>query len=129
MPAPRRHRRAHFSVNGAGPERRIELFALLVVPEGGVFGEMLDLLLDHLALAVEEGGDRAAEPGIGYPVRAVDRRRQIAALQFVRPLGAGLDPLQATVNRKLDCLVIAAFEMQEAVFAVRPPIAAVDRVT
>src|SRR5712692_2459255 len=118
-----------FQPYAPSPRRKPErLFLLLLVAERGVFGEVLDFLLDHLALAIEEGGDRAAERWVGDPVRAVNRRRQIAALQFVGPLGAGLDPRQAALNRELDRLVIAAFEMQKAVFAVRSPIAAVDRV-
>ena len=98
------------------------------VAERREFGELLDLVLDHLALAIEKGGDGAAETGVGDPVRAVGRHRQIAALQFVRPLRAGLDPLQPALDREFDRLVIAAFEMQKAVFAVGAPVAAVDRV-
>ena len=66
--------------------------------------------------------------GIGDPMRAVGRHRQIAALHFVRPLRAGLDPLQAALDRELDRAVIAALEMEERVFAVAAPIAAIDRV-
>src|SRR5947209_19236071 len=91
------------------------------------FGEMLDLLRDHLALAGEERGDGAAEARIGDPMRAIGRYRQIAALQFVRALRAGLDPLQPMIDRELDRPVIAAFEMQKAVFAVGAPVAAIDR--
>ena len=125
MLAPRHRQRAHVSV-----KLRDALFALLLVlmAERREFGEVLDLLLDHLALAGEERGDGAAETRVGDPVGAVDRHRQVAALQFVRPLRAGLDPLQAALDGELDRPVIAALEMQEAVFAVRPPVAAVDRV-
>src|SRR5437588_7230655 len=91
------------------------------------FGEMLDLLRGHLALAGEERGDRAAEARIGDPMRAVGRHRQIAALQFMRALRAGLDPLQPVIDRELDRAVVAAFEMQKAVLAVGAPVAAVDR--
>src|SRR6266567_6378501 len=55
------------------------LLLLLLMAERRVLGEVLDLPLDHLALAIEERGDRAAERRVGDPVRAVDRRRQIAA--------------------------------------------------
>ena len=49
-------------------------------------------------------------------MRAVGRHREVAALQFVRALRAGLDPLQPMRDRELDGLVIAAFEMQKSVF-------------
>src|SRR5579862_3059314 len=98
------------------------------VAERREFREMLDLLLDHLALALDKRRDRAAKAGIGDPVGAVGRRRQIAALQFMGALGARFDALQPALAGELDRPVIAAFEMQEAVFAVRPPVAPVDRV-
>src|SRR5689334_7762184 len=98
------------------------------MPKRRVLRELLDLVLDHLAFAIEKRGHRAAEARIGDPVRAVSRGRQIAALQFVRPLRAGLDPLQPVLTSEFDRAVISAFEMQKAVFAVRAPVAAVNRV-
>src|SRR5215469_3190566 len=88
---------------------------------------MLDLVRHHLALAREKSGNGAAKRRIGDPMRAIGRHRQIAALQFVRALRAGLDPLEPMRDRELDRAVIAALEMQEAVFAMGAPIAAVDR--
>jgi hypothetical protein len=38
-------------------------------------------------------GDGPAKTGIGDPMRAVGRHRQIATLDFVRTLRAGLDAL------------------------------------
>src|SRR5205823_13277016 len=63
------------------------------VAERRELGQLLDLLRHHLAFAREKGGDRTPERRIGDPVRAVGRHREIAALQFVRALRAGLDPL------------------------------------
>ena len=68
------------------------------------------------------------KPGSGIQCARVGRHRQIAALQFMRPLRPGLDPLQPAPNREFDRLVVAAFEMQKAVFAVGAPVAAIDRV-
>src|ERR1700730_18137995 len=96
------------------------------MPERGEFSEPLHLVLDHLALAREELGDGPAERRIGDPVSTVGWHRQIAALDLVWTLGAGLDALQSAGDRKLDCLVIAALEMKEFVLAVAAPIAAVD---
>src|SRR5579864_8668910 len=96
--------------------------------EGRVFCEMLDLLFDHVALPLDKGSNGAAEAGVRDPMGAVGRHRQVAALQFMRSLRARLYPLQAALDRELDGPVIAAFEMQKAVFAVRPPIASVNRI-
>src|SRR3984957_11681508 len=92
-----------------------------------VLGEVLDLLLDHLALAREELRDRAAKALVRDVMRAVGRHRQVAALELMRALGAGLDPLQPVIDRELDRPVIATLEMQHLVVAVAAPIAAVDR--
>ena len=99
----------------------------LSLPERRILGQPLDLALDHVALAREELGDGAAKARVGDPMGAVGRHRQIAALQFVRALRAGLDPLQPARDRELDRPVIAALEMQEFVVAVAAPVAAVDR--
>src|SRR4051794_39654546 len=90
-------------VTGPASNPLIILFRLrLHMPERREFGKLLDLVLDHLAFAIEKRGDGAAEAGIGDPVRAVSRGRQIAALQFVRSLRPGLDPLQPALDREFD---------------------------
>src|SRR5947207_11835149 len=91
----------------AGPATRL----LVLVAKRREFGEVLDLLRHHLTLAGEKGGHGAAEARVRDPMRAVGRHRQVAALQLVRPLRPGLDPLEAAADGKLDRLVIAAFEM------------------
>src|SRR5947209_549747 len=98
------------------------------MPERRELGEVLDLLGDHLALAGQEGGDGAAEAWVRDPMRAVGRHRQIATLQFVRPLRAGLDPLQTPRDGEFNRLVIAALEVEKPIFPVSAPIPAVDRV-
>ena len=52
-----------------------------------------DVVLDHLTLAREELGDGPPETRIRDPMGTVGRHRQIAALDLVRPLRAGLDTL------------------------------------
>src|ERR1700722_4151809 len=85
----------------------------VLVAEGRiVLGEVLDLLLDHLALAREELRDGAAKALVRDVMRAVGRHRQVAALEFMRPLGAGLDAFQPVIDRELDRPIIAALEMQ-----------------
>src|SRR5215469_17223011 len=73
-------------------KRLVRRALFLDLAEGRVvLGELLDLVLDHLALAGEELRDGPAEIGVRDVVRAVGRHRQVAALQLVRALRAGLD--------------------------------------
>src|SRR5438045_5849415 len=89
---------------------------------------MLDFLCHHLAFTREKLGDCPAKPQIGYPVCAVGRHRQVTALELVRSLGARLDALEPMSDGKLDCLVIAALEMQELVVPIPAPVAAINRI-
>src|SRR5439155_24817453 len=91
-----------------------------------IIRQIVDLLRHHLALTREKLSDCPAKPRIGYPVCAVGRHRQVAALDLVRPLSTRLDALQPMSDGKFDCLVIAAFEMQELVVAVTAPVTAVN---
>ena len=61
-------------------------------------------------------------------MRAVGRRRQIAAGELVRALRAGLDPREPMRDGEVDGLVVADLEMQEGMLLERAPIAAVERV-
>ena len=70
---------------------------------------------------------RPAQAGMGDPMRGVGRPRQIAALDLVPPLRAGLDALQPVRDREIDGAVIAEFEMQERPVAAAAPVAAVQR--
>ena len=87
-----------------------------------------DLALDRVAFALDEIVDGAAEAGIGDAVRGVGGHRQVAALDLVLALGAGLDPLQPMRDGVVDGLVVAGLEMQEAVILGAAPVAAVERV-
>ena len=73
-------------------------------------------------------GDRVAEARIGDPVRAQGADRNIAALQLVRALGAGLDPGEAVADGVVYRLVVAGLEMEEPVVALAAPVAAVKGV-
>src|SRR5208337_2052155 len=100
----------------------------IFVPEGRELREPFDLVLDHLALALEELGDGSAKARVRDPMSAVGRHRQVAALDLVWPLRACLDPLQPVGDGKFDGLVIAAFEMEKLVISIASPVPAVDRV-
>src|SRR5579885_3319711 len=101
----------------AAPHRRLVLGA-----------EEVGKPIDGDGFAAEEILDRAPETGIADPVGAVRRLRQVAALNLVRSLGAGLHALQAVVNGEFDGAVVARFEMQERPIADATPVAAVERV-
>src|SRR5215468_4025331 len=96
--------------------------------EGRVFGQRPDLALDGGTLAAEEILDRGGEARLADPMCAPGRRRQVAALDLVLALGAGLDPRQLVRDRVLDGLVVAGLEMQETEVAEAAPVAAVERV-
>ena len=83
--------------------------------------------MDAAPFVVQEIGDRPAQPGMRDPVRRVGRLRQIAALDLVPPLRAGLDALQPVLDRPVDRAVIAKLEMQERPVAAAAPVAAVQR--
>src|SRR3954452_5816813 len=55
---------------------------------------------------------RAAEIGVDDIMRGVGGLRQITSCDLVLALRAGLDPLQAAQNRKIDGLVVADLEME-----------------
>src|SRR5258708_37427710 len=61
-------------------------------------------------------------------MRGIGRRRQIAALDLVLALGAGLDAPHPMRDREVDGAVVAGFEMQQGKVAGAAPIAAVERV-
>src|SRR5262245_14680818 len=96
--------------------------------ERGVLHESTDLALDRRALAAEEILNCGGEAGIADPMRAPGRGRQIAALDLVLALSAGLHPRELVRDRVLDGLVVAGLEMQEAEIAEAAPVAAVERV-
>src|SRR5438270_9917548 len=66
---------------------------------------------------------RAPQAGIDNVMRGVGGLRQVTARDLVLALRAGLDPLKAARNRKIDGLVIADLEMQERVVLDGAPVA------
>src|ERR1700722_15835782 len=90
--------------------------------------ELVHLVRDRAALALEEILDRVGEAGVANPMRAVGRGGEITALNLVRALRPGLDAFQAARDREIDGAVIARLEMQEGKIADAAPIAAVKRV-
>ena len=73
---------------------RLGLRGRFLTPEWREIGESVHFVGNHIAFAREELRDRTAEGWIGNPMGTVRRRRQIAALDFVRPLRARLDALR-----------------------------------
>jgi hypothetical protein len=120
--------RASDCIREIWPLNSLHRRTLVFVPKRRKLGKALYLTLDHVAFAGKELRDCTPESRIGDPVSAVSRRREIAALDLMRPLGARLDALQSVCNCEFDCLIIAAFEMEELVVSIAPPIAAVDRI-
>ncbi len=59
---------------------------------------------------------------------AVGRHRQVAALDLVLALRAGLDAREPVLDGKVDGAVIADLEMQEREIAEAAPVAAIERV-
>ena len=64
---------------------------------------------------------------MGDPVGGVGRLGQVAALDLVLALRAGLDALQAVLDGEVDGAVVAELEMQERPVAAAAPVAAVQR--
>ena len=79
---------------------------------------------DRRAFPLQEILDGLAEALVGDPVGAPGLDRQIAALDLVRPLGAGLDPAQPPLDGEVDGLVVAGLEMQEPDVGRAAPVAA-----
>ena len=69
-----------------------------------------------------------AEPAIRDQVGGISFARQVAALQFMRPLGASLDPGQTALNGVVNGAVITNLEMQHRVMDHCAPIAAVKSI-
>src|SRR5215469_1094540 len=90
--------------------------------------QLLHLVLDRRGFASEKIRRRTAETGIADPMDAVGRLRQVAALDFMWPLCASLDALQAASDREVNGAVVAGLEMQERKIADAAPVAAVQRV-
>ena len=79
-----------------------------------------DLAVDLPRLVLEVVGDRIAQALVGDPVRGIGGHRQVAARELVRPLGAGLDPLEPVGDGVVDGAVVAGLEVQEAVILDAP---------
>src|SRR4051812_32932887 len=69
------------------------------------------LPLHRRPLALEKIAHRAAQPRMGDPMRGIGRRGQVAALDLVLALGAGLDAEQLVLDGEVDGAVVAEFEM------------------
>src|SRR3954451_10492872 len=67
---------------------------------------------------------RPAQTGIDDMMRGVGGLRQVTARDLVLALRAGLDPLQAVLDRELDGLIVADLEMQERMVLDGAPVAA-----
>src|ERR1700719_1629845 len=57
-------------------------------------------------------------------VRAICRRRHVAAQKLMSPLRAGLNPLEASRDRKVYGLVVASLEVQKGMILDRSPVSA-----
>src|SRR6185437_2015809 len=90
--------------------------------------ELLHLAFQGDTPAPHEIGHGAGEARIADPMGAVGRRWQVSALNLVRPLGSGLDPLQPARDGEIDGAVVARLEMEEREIAGAAPIAAIERV-
>src|SRR5260221_5011209 len=91
-------------------------------------GQLVDVLGDAGAFALEEGLDRARELWVREPVRRKRLHRQQAAEQLVLALRAAFEGRYFPGDRVLDRLVVAALEMQERDVLHRTPVAAVKAV-
>ena len=70
--------------------------------------------------------DRYLQPRIAHPMHAVDFGRQEPALELVMALRARLEARQASRDRALDQLVVAALEVQERRVVGAAPVASVE---
>src|SRR5215210_2280517 len=89
---------------------------------GHRLGEQL-LLLRDVAL------DRKPELLVVYRVRAVRQGWEEATRELVFALRAGLEELEAPLDRELDRLIVAKLEVQVALSKGGTPVAAVERPT
>ena len=82
-----------------------------------------DLPVDLPRLVVEVVSDRIPQALVGDPVRGIGGHGQVAAREFVRPLGTGLDALQSVGDGVVDGPVVAGLEVQEAMLLDTAPVA------
>src|SRR5690606_41701859 len=94
--------------------------------ERGVLVQRLDQPRHMGAFLLEIAADGIVEAPVGHPVHGMDRHGKIAAGQLVLTLGTSLDPFQPVPDRVFDCLVVAAFEMQEGMILNAAPVAAIE---
>src|SRR6202162_5014251 len=87
-------------------------------------GEFASRFGDIGAFAPEIVRYRAAQVGVGDVMRGVRGLRQVAARDLVLTLRAGLPPLKASLDRKVEGMREANLEMQDGVMLDRAPVAA-----
>ena len=91
-------------------------------------GQLAAGLGDIGALAAQIVRYGVTKIGVDDVVRGVGRMRQISARELVLTLRAGLDDLEAALDREFDRLIVADLEMQERMMLDRAPVAAEQRV-
>ena len=79
------------------------------------------------AFFIEVALHRRAESGVADEVSAVGGLGQVPPGNFVSALGAGLHPVEAAVDGKIDGLVVADFKVQEGVVFGAAPVAPIQR--
>src|SRR5438094_2206733 len=95
--------------------------------EWTVLDQLVDVMRDARALALEEMLDRARELRMREPVGGKRLHRQQAAEELVLALRAALEGFELAGNGVLDRLVVAALEVQQRHMLQRAPVAAVER--
>lgn len=89
--------------------------------ERASFLELVHILRDHIALALQIILDRARKLRMRQPVRGARDHRQKTARQLVLAPRAALESLDVVRDAELDRLVVASLEMQAGVKFERAP--------
>src|ERR1700679_4309710 len=106
---------------------KAENLLLATLAKWRFLGQPSHVVFNSRALLVDEIRDRAAQTGMRDPVCGIRGCWQIAALNFMASLRAGLDPLQAMFDSPVDGAVITKFEVQEGKITDATPVAAEQR--